>query len=61
MKREMSGPGKAAPTKEELKMKEREDFLRREAEQAEMARKQREETEKVRKEVYQYRKSIDDL
>jgi len=53
--------GNQPPTKEELKMKEREDFLKREVEAAEAARKQKEEAEKVRKEVSEYRRAIDEL
>jgi len=53
--------GNQPPSKEEMKMKEREDFLKREAEAVEAARKQKEEAEKVRKEVSEYRKAIDEL
>jgi hypothetical protein len=44
-----------------MKMKEREDFLKREAEAIEAARKQKEEAEKVRKEVSEYRTAIYEL
>jgi hypothetical protein len=50
-----------APTKEELKMKEREDQLKREAEAAELARKRKLETEAVRKEINEHRQAIDQL
>ena len=50
-----------APTKEELKMKEREDQLKREADAAEVARKRKLETEAVRKEVSEHRQAIDQL
>lgn len=50
-----------APTKEELKMKEREDQLKREAEAAELAKKQKMETEAVRREVNEHRQAIDQL
>ena len=48
-------------TKEEIKMKEREDQLKREAELKEIEKKQREETDKVRKEVVEYRRAIEQL
>ena len=48
-----------APTKEELKMKDREDQLKKEAEAAELVRKRKLETEAVRKEVKEHRKAID--
>ena len=50
-----------APTKEELKMKEREDQLKKEAEAAELARKRKLETEAVRKEINEHRQAIDQL
>lgn len=50
-----------APTKEELKMKEREDQLKKEAETAELAKRRKLETEAVRKEVGEHRKAIDQL
>jgi EF-hand domain pair len=49
------------PTKEELKIKEREEEIKKLKEMEEAAKKQREETEQVRKEVFEYRRAIDEM
>lgn len=54
-------PKDMPPTKEELKIKEREDEVRKIKEQEELAKRQKEETEQVRKEVFEYRKAIDEM
>lgn len=48
-------------SKDEQKMRDREDQIRKEIEQADAARKQKEEMEQVRKEAKLYRSSIDEL
>lgn len=49
------------PSKEEIKMKEREEQLKRDTDTAEVSKRQKEESDKVRKEVFEYRSAIDEL